>query len=690
MYYSKFTCILLSCLFAIQIQLNSQTEVRIPRSAFKTEKEGFRPAYKHIKKGNRLLDAGKGNLLPAISEYLLAYEYNPACIELNYKIGLCYLQSGQKGKALSYIQTATKETADDLKNAHFALGKAFQYSYEFDKAIEQYNIFLSDMTRRTKRKLGDEVYRRIEECKTAKELVASPKRIIIKNLGEGVNSEYNDYNALVVNDTTMTFSSRRPKNKKDKPSRLDQMYDEDVYNSTLKDKVWQTARYNTDDGVNTKHNDAILWETYDLKKRYVYDGYRHKGDILLSEYDDDDKEWDAPDKFRRNFNSPEQESSVSLTRDEQTMYFTSADDEESFGGKDIFVCSKNSRGKWNSPENLGSIINTELDEDFVMVSADGNTLYFSSNGHNSMGGFDIFKSTKRADGTWSKPENLGYPLNTPDDEVFFRPSESGKKAYLAAKRPDTKGGFDIYEAVFLGAEKPMVLSVDEQLVSFYDNPKLWVLAPGETKVDTTYFLVGRVTDSKKGTPIMAKIDIVDIQASQTIASTISDSTGVYRLVVSKLQNYGVEVKAKDYMLFLDMLALTKPASGNEIKKDFTLVKIAAGVKIVLKNIYFESGKAVLTPESFTELDKVVKFMQETPELKIEISGHTDNVGSAALNTKLSGARAQAVVDYVVSKGVPAERMVSKGYGPTQPIAPNKTAAGKKMNRRVEFKILSTE
>jgi outer membrane protein OmpA-like peptidoglycan-associated protein len=152
----------------------------------------------------------------------------------------------------------------------------------------------------------------------------------------------------------------------------------------------------------------------------------------------------------------------------------------------------------------------------------------------------------------------------------------------------------------------------------------------------------------------------------------------------------VEINAKDYMLYLDVITIPATVSTKEILKNFKLNKIKAGAKMVLKNIYFETGKAKLTPESFPELDKVIAFLQENNDLKIEISGHTDNVGGAAYNIKLSGDRAKAVVDYMVSKGIPIEQMVSKGYGPNQPIAPNTTAKGKQMNRRVEFKILSTE
>lgn len=677
-------------LLTLSLSLTAQDDIKVPRKSFKTSSDGFSEAYKHIKTGDKLVRKGAGGITEAIEEYKKAYTYNPQCPELNYKIGLTYLRSGTKSEAIKYIKVTVDKLPDTYVDETFQYAKALQYNYEFDKATDQFMSFSASLSRRGKKKYGDEITDRLEQCKVGKNLVSQPKRVIIKNVGDRVNTEYNDYNAIVLGDTVMYFSSRSPRKKNQNPSPLNYMYDEDVFVSHYKKGEWQRASRVEDDGVNSDHNDAIVWITYDNQKRYIYDGYRNNGDILVSEYKNG--EWKSPKKIRKDFNSPFQETSLSITKDEQTAYFVSKDETESYGGKDIYVVRKNSKGKWDSPENVGSVINTPEDEEGVFVTPDGNALYFSSKGHNSMGGYDVFRSERKANGAWTKPENIGYPVNTPDDELFFRTSSNEKIAYFASKRSDSYGGFDIYKATYLGAEKKMELSGDDDLVAFLNKPQLYLRMPETTKVDTvvTYSLTGRVVDAKRGTPVLAKVDLIDVENAQSAGATLTDTLGRYRINLTKLKSYGVEIRAKDYMIYLDRIDVVKPAQGTEIVKDFKVVKIEAGVKIVLKNIYFESGKAVLTVESFPELDKVVKFMQETPDLKIEISGHTDNVGAAAANTKLSAARAKAVVDYVASKGVPIERMVSKGYGPLQPIAPNTTAAGKKMNRRVEFKILSTE
>ena len=190
--------------------------------------------------------------------------------------------------------------------------------------------------------------------------------------------------------------------------------------------------------------------------------------------------------------------------------------------------------------------------------------------------------------------------------------------------------------------------------------------------------------------MVAKVDLIDLERSQVIATTITSASGRFDIKVPELKNYGMEFRAKDYMFFLDVVTISPKITGKEMWHSVALTKIEVGSKIVLKNIYFESGKAVLTSTSNTELDKLVTFLKENNEIKVEISGHTDNVGTPAINTKLSGSRAVAVVDYLVAHGIPQEQLISKGYGSDQPMAPNETAKGRQLNRRVEFKILSKD
>jgi outer membrane protein OmpA-like peptidoglycan-associated protein len=319
-------------------------------------------------------------------------------------------------------------------------------------------------------------------------------------------------------------------------------------------------------------------------------------------------------------------------------------------------------------------------------------MFFSSKGHNTMGGYDIFRSEKDAGGAWGKPENIGYPVNTPDDEMFYRPSNNEKKAYFSAKRADTRGGYDIYKVIFLGSEKKMKLSSEEQLIAYFDKPisEIFNRMSEEAKIDSSYSMKGFITEVKHSKPVVAKLTLIDVDKSQVVATTLSDTTGAYHIPLPSLKKYGVEISAKDYMFFLDIVTMPQKIENNEVIKNFALTKIEVGAKIVLNNIYFETGKAILTAKSNTELDNLTKFLQENTDIKVEISGHTDNVGTLYSNTKLSEARAKAVVTYLIKHGIPQEQMVYKGYAFSQPIAPNTTKAGRQLNRRVEFKILSKE
>jgi outer membrane protein OmpA-like peptidoglycan-associated protein/tetratricopeptide (TPR) repeat protein len=672
--------------------LLAQQEIKVPNKSLKVTWAGFADALENIQKGDKWAGKGRGAYPKALEYYLKAFEYNPNCPELNCKIGMCYLKTDSKTKAMSYLQNAYDKNKEATPELGFLLAKAYQYNWEFDKAALMYDTFYRSLKDKQKEKYTTVIYKLLDECKNGKELMAQPRRAIVKNLGPAVNSEYSDYNPVLDSfDSILFITSRRPHGKHPKVDKKTFYYKEDVYYAVSTDSGWRKASYFDEEDYNTKHNDAVVWVSEDGKTRYLYDGYSKNGDIYFTSLKKD--RWTHPKRLKSTINSKKYgETSLSVTADGKVCYFVSSSPDENFGGKDIFYSRMNRRGKWDTPKNIGNTINTKYDEDYVNISPDGKVLYFSSKGHNSMGGYDIFRTEIDANGSWSKPVNVGVPINSPDDDLCYRPLPGEKKAYFSAYRNDGLGGLDIYQVIYLGAEKQPIFRIDEQTVAYFYKPisDIFARISGEMKIDTTYILKGLVTDAAKNTPVMAKINLIDTEKSQTIASTLSDSTGAYQIRISQLKNYGMEINAKDYMFYLDIVSIPAKVSTREIIRNFKLNKIKAGAKIVLKNIYFETGKAVLTAESFPELDKIVSFLQENNDLKIEISGHTDNVGGAAYNIKLSGARAQAVVDYIISKGIPREQMVSKGYGPNQPISPNTTAKGRKLNRRVEFKILSTE
>jgi outer membrane protein OmpA-like peptidoglycan-associated protein len=664
--------------------------VKVVRGEFKIKQTGFRIAWVAVQEGDRLVRKGKGALPLALKEYLKAHAYNSENAELNFKLGTCFLQTDKKREAISYLNKAYFSNPQITPEIHLLLAQAYHQNLEFENAIKEYEFYYQSLSKKDKKLVGPLVLKFKQECLNASEIVSAPKRVIITNLGDSINSPYDDYNPVIsANDSLMFFISRRPANASSKPNVLDYRFNEDVYSTTNDSGKWKNvSRWNVK--FNDKHHNAVVWISADGKKLFLYNGYKNNGDLQYTELKKG--KWTKPSKLKGGFGTDEKETSLCITADGNEVYFVSADPRESFGGKDIFYSVKNSKGKWTSPKNVGSSINTMYDEEGVYVQPDGKVMYFSSKGHNNIGGYDIFRVERDERNIWMKPQNIGYPVNTPDDELYYRPSVNEKQAYFSASRPDSKGGKDIYKVTFLGAEKEMILLSEDQLISYKDKPysDIFVRLPLEVSVDTTITLTGKITDVKTNVPVRAKINLIDLERSQIIATTISDTTGSYKIPLPSVKNYGIEINARDYMFLLDVINLPPSISGREVVKDFALAKVEIGAKVILKNIYFETGKATLKEESFAELDKVLRFLQDNQDLKIEISGHTDNVGSVKANTNLSEARAKAVVEYLSSRGIMAERLVYKGYAFNQPIAPNNTPEGRQMNRRVEFKILSKE
>ena len=270
--------------------------------------------------------------------------------------------------------------------------------------------------------------------------------------------------------------------------------------------------------------------------------------------------------------------------------------------------------------------------------------------------------------------------------------ENNKQAYYTSVRDNGFGGKDLYKIIFLGEEKELKLTVDDIFLAWNYKPieDLFYHYPNELKVDTSLYMVGVVTDSKSGEIIkLAKIEVIDLELSQVIATGLADTSGTYKIKIPKKKDYGVEVTAKDYLFFVEMVFLSqKQVVESKVQANFQLNKIDVGATMVLDNIFFETNKATIKTESAAELARLANLLVENPTIRLEISGHTDNVGSFRANQKLSESRAKSVVDYIINQGVASDRLEYKGYSFNQPIADNNTKEGRAQNRRVEFKVLS--
>ncbi|MFP4023340.1 MAG: OmpA family protein [Thiohalospira sp.] len=670
--------------------LLAQENIKIKKKDFRIEIKdvGFKDAWKEVKAGEKLFSAGLGTYPDALMHYLRAHKYNNDCAKLNYKIGVCYLATNEFYKASDFLEKAYLKNENVTDDIHFMLARAYHLNLNFDQAIDNYKAYYNSFSVKELEDIDLNIDKYIKECKHGKELTNNPVRVIINNLGSRVNSEHDDYNPVLhPSQDLLYFTSRRETDKKNKRLDADNKFMENVFFSEQAGELWKKPKL-LENKLDSKNNESVLLFSKDGNDIYLYNGKKDGGEILVSELKND--KWKKPKTLKGKVSSKNKETTVALSPDETEMIFVS-NQEGTIGGMDLFYSKLNEKGKWSEPINLGAAINTPYDEEGVYWHPKEDKVYFSSQGHNSMGGFDVFVMERDADKMWTFPENLGYPINTPNDDLFFKMEENNKQAYYSSVRENGNGGLDLYKIIFLGEEKELKVTTDDiHLAWDYKSiDDLFYITPQELKVDTALFMVGMITDSKLGTPIQAKVEVIDTEISQVVATGLSDTSGVYKIKIPKKKDYGVEVTAKDYLFYVTIVNLSeKQVVESKVQANFQLDRIDVGAKMVLKNIFFETNKATLKTESTVELERVATLLKDNPGIRLEISGHTDNVGSYRANQRLSEARAKSVVDYLVNQGVDSGRLEYKGYSFTQPVADNNTEEGRAQNRRVEFKVLS--
>ncbi|MDF2438883.1 MAG: hypothetical protein K0Q95_3259 [Bacteroidota bacterium] len=662
--------------------------VEFTKENFKENKDGLKEARNNIEAGDKFFEQGSVFYKQAIDPYLLANKFNPNNALLNFKIGKSYLYSNFKLKSIPFLEKAIQLNPNVDPQIHYVMAKAYHLDMQWDKAISEYKAFQSTIKDVGEfKELIEEVNKHITECLTGKEMVKNPLRVFVDNVGAEINSQYPDYGPVIsADESVMLFTSRRPNTTGGLIDPGINEFFEDIYITTKKDGKWTPAQ-NMGKPVNTEDHDANSGLSADGQRFLIYIG-KNNGDLYEAELKGDS--WSKPERMNKNINTDFHESSACYTPDGKSVYFVSDKPQDGLGDRDIFMSVKDEKGKWGKAVNLGPTINTPYGEEGVFIHPDGKTMYFSSQGHKTMGGYDIFK-TVLENGKWSTPVNLGYPVNTPDDDVFFVTSASGKHGYYASFNANGFGEKDIYMITFLGNEKPMVMNNEDNLIASLTAPvKETVMAPVvEIKDAQLTILKGVVTDDVTKKPLEATIDIVDNLKNEMIASFTSNSaSGKYLVSLPAGRNYGIAVRKDNYLFHSENFDIPKTAAYSEVVKDVALKNISVGNKIVLKNIFFDFDKATLRPESTNELELLIKLLHDVPTLKIEISGHTDSKGADAYNKTLSNNRAKSVVDYLIAKGITADRLTAVGFGEEQPIGSNDTEEGRQMNRRTEFKILS--
>lgn len=634
--------------------------------------------------------AGLKNFREALSPLSDAQRFNPDNAQLNYMLGFIWFITDPAAKeTLANFEAANRQDPNVEPDLAYWLAWTYQLNARWDEAITAYRRYLGFVQLKMKNNPAalEDVNKKIGECMTGKQLSATPERVFVDNLGPNINSSFPDYGPSITTDEeTIFFTARRSNSVGGKKNEFDNGYYEDVYSSLKVKGQWQPARQ-LSKRVNTDLHDAVAGLSPDGSKLFLYrDSGPDGGDLYESQLSGED--WQEPVHLNKNINTKFRESNVSLSYDGKRLYFVS-NRISGFGNKDIYYCDLDPKGDWGPAKNLGPDINTKYAEEAVFIHPDGVTLYFSSKGHGSMGGHDIFK-TSFVNGKWKTPENLGYPINGPDDDISFVVSGSGNRAYFASIKQGGYGEKDIYKITFLGPEKQPLLNTQDQLLAVMANPVSNLKTEGAVEVKSAKLtlLKGYVRDAKNNQPLEASIDLIDNDRNVILATFNSNSSsGKYLVTLPSGRNYGIAVRRENYLFHSENFNLPENADFQEFDLDVALKKIEIGSTIVLRNIFFDSDKASLRTGSANELERLVKLLKDNPGLKIELASHTDADGGLDYNQKLSDSRSAAVVEYLITKSIPAQRLVAKGYGETRPIAANDTPDGKQKNRRTEFKIL---
>jgi outer membrane protein OmpA-like peptidoglycan-associated protein/tetratricopeptide (TPR) repeat protein len=614
-----------------------------------------------------------GNFSNALSMYLELYKLDTTNLNVCYKIGSCYLKTGANpGKAVYYLEKAVKGAASDFDEesskerrapitSYKLLGDAYHLNYKFDQAISAYQTYKQALAKSHihDRNIQKDIAHRLEMCSNGKELMTHPAEVRIVNAGKTINSAYPDYAPRVSADgNTMIFTSRRPENTGGKTYDGGQ-YFEDIYIATRKDGKWQQVE-NIGWPVNTVGNEAAIGISADGQEILIYKDDLGDGNIYSSRLEGD--KWTTPVKLNSYVNSPYWEPAAYLSADRLSLYFVS-DRPGGFGGTDLYVSRRAPGGDWGRPVNLGPTVNTPYDEHSPYLHPDGQTLFFSSKGHETMGGYDVFftHALLSDEKAWVKPTNVGYPINTPGDDAFYMVTADKQSAYYSTMMQDALGEKDIY------------------MVSF-----------PESSTAPLTLLTGTVFNN--GTQAAKNVIITVTNNETNLVEGVYNAnpvTGKYTFVLTSGVSHNISFESDGRMFYSENRFVPVTSKYTEITHHVNLGDVAAGSSIALNNIFFDFDDARVKPSSVTELKRIAAFMKKHPDVFVEVSGYADSKGTDDYNRKLSQQRAESVVKYLVQEGIDSSRLKASGQGISPQASNTKTrdVSGRESDRRVELRII---
>lgn len=624
---------LLFLVFAIQSPAQVTVKTASPR------------ALKHYQKSDKHLN--KQDYEAAMKSLLNAVEIEPDFIDAWIRLGdLCYFRL-QMDCAITYMEKAIAISEDYAAKPYYIGGMAAYKVNQFEKAEAFFDTYLKMETAKQAQK---KIAPLLANCRFAIEAIKHPVPFEPVNLGPNINTENHEYLPTLTADEQQLYFTKRV------------MELEDIYVSKWENEQWILAE-NLGKGINTEQfgegSQAISPDGKTLYYAADYGAYGQRGwDLYFAELKT--KGWGKPKMMGAPVNSKSYESQPCISADGKWLYFCSKRP-GGYGDYDIWVSRLKDDCTWGEPQNLGPNINTPGHEQVAFIHPDNQTLYFGSDGHPGMGGTDLYLVRRQEDGTWGKAQNLGYPINTTANEGSIFVTTDGNRGYFASDVMGGYGGFDLYFFELWDAIKP--------------QPVTWVKA--------------RIFDAQTMEMLDADLELTDLTTGEIVLSTQCRNTlkSDFLICLPAGREYALNISAQGYLFHSSHFSVVEMKNYKPQVEDIYLKKIIAGETIILRNIFFESGSFTLQEKSSTELEKVLAFMENNPEIMVELGGHTDNVGNEMDNLTLSANRAKAVKQFLIDKGIAPNKLSAKGYGETQPIATNDTESGRAKNRRTEFKVL---
>ena len=618
-------------------------------------------AIKNYEEGKSYYDIRKNDL--AELSLLLAIKNDPNFAEAELLLAYVYTENNDPEKAIEHYQKSININPNLFPEAHASLGllqiDMGKYA-EAKKNLENYLTYTDSPLM-----MKPYAVKALKDCDFALNAIKNPVPFEPINLGKGVNTELPEYFPALSADNKYLLFTRRLIDKSTYSG-----FNEDFFVSKFDGHNWMDAQPLK--GINSLNNEGaptispngqflIFTSCEDPYEAYGQGRSGYGSCDLFYAYNIGGK-WTNPKNLSTPVNTQHWETQPSFSSDGKTLYFIRGlKTRQGIKNQDIYFSELSEGGVWSTPQRLSEVVNTEGREESVFIHPDSKTLYFSSDGHVGMGGLDIFMTQKDENGIWSTPLNMGYPINTFNDENSLLVDAEGSFAYFASDREGGFGNLDLYKFKM----------------------------PENLKPNLVTYLIGKVYDAETKEVLPARFELIDLKTGKVAIQSYADEvTGAYLVCLPVNQDYALNVSHEGYLFHSENFTLTGGTVTQPYEKNVGMNKIKVGESVVLKNVFFETAKFDLKDQSRVELDKLTSFLEKNSKMKIELSGHTDNVGDKKMNQILSENRAKAVLDYLVKKGIKAERLTTKGYGDTLPIADNNTEEGRAENRRTEFKVVA--